>query len=376
MKVKFFITPVYPYGDDHYYHEIIALAEGFKALGHEVFSNHDYWFIPEQDQFLLNGNKSKDYDLGIYDYRYARSFEHLLFREGFPNFPNHAKLVLIDRNDGISPIWELNKTYVKAFDLIFSGNLFISKKYPSNVKPWAIGLTNRQMNYLDFHSGAEMKDQIGYNFRIGHNMRKVVFDNLQACDLPYQLVNEVTHKQQEVVEVLNKIDSSYNSASTGRHHPEYFNKLNTNLLFLTFGGYLEYKPIRYRPYNLESRISRKIYHLRARLERVLGLSDEHNYLVYQQDNFRFWEAMYSNNCPISLETEKWDYLLPENPVNGIHYIGITDLECSNVSDKLNKLRREEIKMIGSNGKQWAFQHYSPAAQAKRVLNSLNEEITN
>ena len=130
-----------------------------------------------------------------------------------------------------------------------------------------------------------MKDQIGYNFRIGHNMRKVVFDNLQSCDLPYPLVNEVTHKQHEVVEVLNEIDSSYNSASTGRHHPEYFNKLNTNLLFLTFGGYLEYKPIRYRPYNLESRISRKIYHLRARLERVLGLSDEHNYLVYQQDNF-------------------------------------------------------------------------------------------
>jgi len=370
VKVKFFITPVYPYGDDHYYHEIIALAEGFKGLGHEVFSNHDYWFIPEQSQFLLKGSKSTAFDLGIYDYRYARSFEHLLFRQGFPNFPNHAKHILIDRNDGISPIWELNKTYVKAFDLIFSGNLFISKSYPTKVKPWAIGLTSRQMKYLDFRSRAEMKDQIGYNFRIGHNMRKVVFDNLQACDLPYQLVNEVTHKQQEVVEVLNKIDSSYNSASTGRHHPEYFNKLNTNLLFLTFGGYLEYKPIRYRPYNFESRVSRKFFHLRARLERVLGLSDEHNYLVYQQDNFRFWEAMYSSTCPISLETEKWDYLLPENPVNGIHYIGITDLKCSNVSDKLNKLAREEIKMIGSNGKQWAFQHYSPTAQAKRVLNSL------
>ena len=370
MKVKFFITPVYPYGDDHYYHEMIALAEGFTELGHEVFSNHDYWSIPEKDQFLLKGNKSKDYDLGIYDYRYARSFEHLLFRKGFPNFPHHAKHVLIDRNDGISPIWELNKTYLKAFDLIFSGNLFISKSYPSNVKPWAIGLTSRQMNYLDNHLESEITDQIGYNFRIGHNMRKIVFDNLQACDLPYQLVNEVTHKQQEVVEVLNEIDSSYNRASTGRHHPEYFNKLNTNLLFLTFGGYLEYKPIRYRPYNLESRISRKIYHLRAKLERVFGLSDEHNYLVYQQDNFRFWEAMYSNSCPISLETEKWDYLLPETPINGQHELGITDLECLNVTEMLHNLSRDEISLIGSNGKQWAFQHYSPSAQAKRVLNSV------
>lgn len=373
MRVKFFITPVYPYGDDHYYHEMIALAEGFKELGHDVFSNHDYWYIPEQDQLLLKGSKSTDYELGIYDYRYARSFEHLLFRKGFSNFPPHAKHILIDRNDGISPIWELNKTYLNAFDLIFSGNLFISKSYPSNVKPWAIGLTNRQMNYLDFHLGEEMKEQVGYNFRIGHNMRKIVFQNFQACDLPYQLVNEVTHKQQEVVAVLNENDSAYNSASTGRHHPEYFMKLNANLLFLTFGGYLEYKPIRYRPYNLEARLNRKFYHLRAKLERALGWSDEHNFLVYQQDNFRFWEALYANTCPISLEFERWDYRLPEAPLNGVHYLGITDLKCSHVSDILNHLKKEEIKEIGSNGKQWVFEHYSPSAQAKRVLNSLNCE---
>lgn len=370
MKVKFFITPVYPFGDDHYYHEIIALAEGFKELGHEVFSNHDYWFIPDDKQFLLKGNKSKDYDLGIYDYRYARSFEHLLFRKGFPNLPKQAKHFLIDRNDGISPIWELDKTYLKAFDLIFSGNLFISKSYPTKVKPWAIGLTNRQMQYLDLNSGSDIKDQIGYNFRVGHNMRKIVFDNLQSSDLPFQLVNEVTHNQQEVVVILNEDDSVYNNASTGRHHPEYFNKLNTNLLFLTFGGYLEYRPIRYRPYNFESRASRKFYHLRARLERALGLDDEHNYLVYQQDNFRFWEAMYSNSCPISLHAEKWDYLLPETPINGLHYLGITDLKCAKVTETLHELTLEEIRLIGYNGKQWTSQHYSPAAQATRILNFL------
>jgi hypothetical protein len=370
MKIKFFITPVYPYGDDHYYHEIIALAEGFRELGHEVFSNHDYWFIPGQNQFLLKGSKSTDYQLGIYDYRYARSFEHLLFRKGFPNFPPHAKHVLIDRNDGISPIWELNKTYLRAYDLIFSGNLFISKSYPLKVKPWAIGITSRQMKYLDVNSGSELKDQIGYNFRVGHNMRKIVFNNLQSSDIPFQLVNEVTHAQQEVVGMLNEDDTVYNNSSTGRHHPQYFNKLNTNLLFLTFGGYLEYRPIRYRPYNLEARFSRKLYHLRAKLQRALGLSDEHNYLVYQQDNFRFWEALFSNTCPISLETERWDYRLPETPINGIHYIGITDLKCSEVSDMLNKLTREEIKMIGSNGRQWVSEHYSPAAQALRALNYI------
>ena len=43
MKIKFFITPVYPYGNDHYYHEIIVLAEGFLDLDYEIFGNVNYW---------------------------------------------------------------------------------------------------------------------------------------------------------------------------------------------------------------------------------------------------------------------------------------------------------------------------------------------
>jgi hypothetical protein len=169
--VKFFVTPVYPYGNDHYFHEIVALAEGFKELGWKVLGNCNYWFVPEDNQYLLQeDNETQDYELAIYDYRYARSFEHLLFREGFPNFDSHCKHVLIDRNDWLSPIWLRNPGY-KVFDLICAGNLYQNFSYPPNVKPWAIGLTNRIVKYIDLNRTTQKKKGNGFNLTVYTTMR-------------------------------------------------------------------------------------------------------------------------------------------------------------------------------------------------------------
>ena len=136
MRIKFFITPVYPYDNDHYYHEIIALAEGFEELGFTIFSNADYWWQPEKKCFLLAGNlEDTDYDIGIYSSRYVKSFEHLLFRKGYPSFEKKAINILIHRNSWISPYWR-NKQYFEAFDLICSGNLFSNINYHKKIKPW------------------------------------------------------------------------------------------------------------------------------------------------------------------------------------------------------------------------------------------------
>ena len=111
MKIKFFITPVYPYGNDHYFHEIIVLAEGLKELGHDVIGNVNYWQDYNSKNFLIEQSHEDNYDLAIYDYRYVKSFEHLLFRSGYPNFKLDAINILVDRNDWISPIWHKNSNY-------------------------------------------------------------------------------------------------------------------------------------------------------------------------------------------------------------------------------------------------------------------------
>lgn len=372
MKVKFFITPVYPYGDDHYYHEIIALAEGFKNLGHTVFANADYWYLPEPGQYLLQGSLSTDYDIGIYDYRYAKSFEHLLFRPAFQNFPKAAKHVLVDRNDGLNPIWAQRYEYFEAYDVILSGNLFLSKNYPAKLKPWAIGLTERQMNQIDSSAVQEIVPRIGFNFRVGHNMRKLVFENLSKADTQYPLEDLRTHQQtDDQINAGTDIDEHYNRQSTGRHHPKYFETLNSSLLFLAFGGYLEYKPILYRPYSILDKIRRKRFYLQAKLSRLMGYSTDSNFFVYQQDNFRFWETLYSNTCPIALHVSHWDYRLPVIPVHGEHYLGIGDLSCGDFVNDLQRMSESEIKEIGTSGRDFANQNYSPKAQALRVLEYLD-----
>ncbi len=250
MTIKFFITPVYPYGNDHYYHEMIALAEGFQELGYKIIGNCNYWWQPESQSFLINEDIEGDYDIAIYCRRYVLSFEHLLFRKGYPNI-NFKKInILNDRNDFISPIW-LNKHY-SVFDLILAGSMVKGLKVPSNVRPWAIGLTKRVMNSIDlfFNETNQIEPVIGYNFRVAHNLRKYVNENISLMAKKYPYKDKFTSPPNG----SDLIDAHYYKATTRRHVPEYFKSLNECLMFSSFCGYIEFLPKLYQPYNFFDKI--------------------------------------------------------------------------------------------------------------------------
>lgn len=372
MKVKFFITPVYPYGNDHYYHEIISLAEGFESLGVEIFGNADYWWQEEKQSFLIKESLVKDFDIAIYDYRYARSFEHILFRKGYPNFNKKKKHILIDRNDWLSPFW-LNNEHYKIYDLICAGNLYSNYQYPANVKPWAIGLTNRIMSYIDktYEDNIELDPIIGVNFRVSHNMRGYLLSNIKELDLKYQVTERFTDSLTQNDITLPKVDLSYWKQSTKRHNPAYFEILNKSLLFCAFGGYYETKPFRYQPYSFMDKVIRKKSYIKYKKlkEKKEDFSEE--IFIFQQDNFRFWEVLYANAVPINLNLKYWNFWLPEMPEEGKHYIGIKKLKATTLQEQLNRLSSDELKLIGEAGRKWVNDNYSPQACAKRILNYLN-----
>ncbi|MGZ3866105.1 MAG: hypothetical protein ACXVNR_06710, partial [Bacteroidia bacterium] len=298
-KIKFFVTPVYPYGNDHYYHEIIAAAEGFKELGYTVVGNADYWFIPEENKFLIPYEEGNDFDIAIYDYRYVTSFAHLLFRKGYPNFDKRKKHILIDRNDWISPIW-INNQHYDIFDLIFAGNLYTTEKYASNIRPWAIGLTNRIMNSIDrFYNEKQKKEfAIGYNFRISHNMRSLVYEGIKENVKKIPLKPCFTEK--EFTEEWTEADKFYSKTTINRHFPPYFNIINSIDVFMAFGGYHEYKPLAYQPYDFWTKLKRKPYFYYGKFLKALKKTETPALFVFQTDNFRFWEILYSASCPINL----------------------------------------------------------------------------
>ena len=370
MVIKFFITPVYPYGNDHYYHEIIAIAEGFTELGFKVTGNVNYWFQPEKQEFLIRENNYSDFDVAIYDYRYVRSFAHLLFRKNYPNFNFSKKNILVDRNDWISPVWE-QKEHYKIFDLIVAGNLFNNIKYPVNVKPWAIGLTNRIINQIDttYQKRTDITKAIGTNFRVPHNLRMKLLIGLKEniTKISFQdYFTEAPEKDEK------NIDYFYWINSSGRHHPQYYINLNRILLFTAFGGYYEYKPVLYQPYNFIKKIKRKPYYYYSKFLSALNKDISPACFIFQYDNFRFWEVLYSASCPINVNFESWSLKLPVNPEDGKHYLGIKKFDFKEFSARIEELSVDEMQAIGKAGRAWVFENYSPVAQAKRLLNYLNE----
>lgn len=370
MKIKFFITPVYPYGNDHYYHEIISLAEGFAELGYTVFGNTDYWWIPEENTYLIKGdNNNEDFDIAIYDYRYVTSFAHLLFRDGYPNFQKGKKHILIDRNDWIKPIWWNNKHY-NIFDHIFAGNLYNNIKYPENVKPWAIGLTNRIIKCINKFYDPNTKRELvtGYNFRIDHNMRGYVLNKLLANLKTYPAKEKFTSDN-----FSEESDKFYNMASTKRHSPEYYKTLCNTLCFMSFGGYYEFKPLKYHPYDTLDKFLRKPYYWRYKRLKNSGKDFSSEVFIFQQDNFRFWEVLYSGSIAVNLDLAFWNFKLPVMPVPNEHYIAIKSLSAESVEKDLSKLSEQNIKTISINARQWVLNNYSPKAQALRVLDQLNKK---
>lgn len=374
MTVKFFITPVYPYGDDHYYHEMISAAEGFEALGFKVIANADYWWIPEENRFLLNGTKSKEFDIAIYDYRYVKSFEHLLFRKGYPNFDKGKKHVLLDRNDWISPIWWKNPHY-DIFDLILAGNLFQSIHYPRNVRPSAIGLTNRIMNYLDknYSENSPQDHIIGYNFRVSHNMRGRLLQGIIDSDIKYPVESRFTDSISQDDIDLPEEDKKYWHQSSKRHNPAYFELLNKTLLFCSFGGYYETLPIIYQPYSFLDKIRRKPKYLKYNSLKKAGKDFSDEIFIFQHDNFRFWEVLYSGATAINLDLQYWGFWLPELPVSGEHYLGVKRLNADSLKKEINRLSPSEIFEISKKGRDFVIEHYSPKAQANRILRELGEK---
>ena len=360
MKIKFFIIPIYPYGDDHYFHEIIVLAEGFKALGHNIFGNVNYWQDFTSKQFLIQKSDSEEYDIAIYDYRYVKSFEHLLFRNSFPNFNQSSINILVDRNDWISPIWNNNPNY-KIFNLILGCHTVKGFKYPKNYVPWVMGISNRIIKSIDENESKLKENHIGHNFRVWHNLRKLFLNQINSSDSFYK-VKKLLSKEPD--EKINPEEYFYYLKTTRRHNNEYYKILNSSLLFLGIGGYVETLPKIYQPYSFFDKIIRKPSYLISKYNRL-----KYSY-VFQWDSFRMWELFYSSTCPIFLNFEKFNFVMPQTPKSNFHYLSIDNFNWSDFNKKLKKIPSHEIIEIGQNGKKWIIENYSPKALTEFLLSKI------
>jgi hypothetical protein len=355
MKVYFFCYPHGPANKSGYEHQIISIAEGLKLLNIDFSGNVNYWRNSvNEDDFLIK--EEKDIDLDSVD---AVVFSSALFYYKRLDLLNNDmfhskrkyKLIFLDTSDGlITP--GFNKQ-IRNVDFVLKSHFCKKHFYPKNFVPWQFGLTNRIINSVDPLPFEQRKDEVQVNFRVKHQLRKLIDKNVMESILEYYKPNNTIDIQQ--VTNFNGLDELFWHQTGRRHYPSYYLRLGQSKLSSAFGGYLQKS-------NFAN--NKRIFS-----DYAIWMDNTFNPKlfdrIYQFDSWRFWESLASGCCTLHLDFEKYGVNLPVMPKNKTHYLGI-DLE--NISAMKDVLKSKElVAEIGENGREWVLSNYSPKNIAERFL---------
>ena len=353
MRVYFFLRPQGPPESSNYQHCAVALGEGLRALGVPFCANVDYW--REKDGFLFRRDPAvvpEDCSIIITGDEYGQESPvpgHL--------FGGGRRTVHIDSSDG----WRTRAEApaYRRFDLVLRTHSNAHYRYPSNVRPWAFGLTERILSHssggLPFQERARA---LLWPFRVSHPVRSRASG--VRSDLSGRFPADDSVDAAPGPELLE--EHALWAATGRRHYPAFFSRLRQTMLCAAFGGY-------FAPGILgrtESLGERTLYAVCSRL-RVATRT------VMQFDSWRFWESLASGCLTLQLDYHRYGCLLPEMPVSRTHYAGI-DLAERDPSAWILDSSDEELASVACTGRDWAVEHYAPAPTARRLLRLLGERV--
>jgi hypothetical protein len=367
-KIQFFLAPTETLSRQFYFHDCIALAEGFRELGIEFRGNINYWQEPETTSFLIQqAADSFRSTINIFSIYYFQN-NPKKYSEIDPDKIN----IVLDTNDGIGIL--CYSPELQDADLILRAHYHREQSYPNFVKPWAFGLTHRIIRELQKTESLKPEERVFSSFRHDHNLRRLALAHMNPIIKNRYVIYEKTS------ESTMADDQISNEQTKGRHDRNYFQRLNQSLLTYCFGGNYQLKMPLYR--DLPSRLRKKWIQTREKLLRQMIRPQTYDeylnfiaryqqyYYINQFDSWRLWESLVSNSVPIHLDFEENGFVLPVMPENFKHYWGVTGLNFEQSAIALLEANRDHLETIAFAGKQWALKHYSPIAQAQRLLNYL------
>jgi hypothetical protein len=362
-KVFFYCVPAdYSDYDNPYPHMAVCLAEGFKELGIEFYSNVDYWKTSSGD-YLFRYNpevRAEDCSIVVLNHEWSHfSFKPL--PEVFLKKNSNCITVYLDADDGsITRSWQPE---YRLFDYIFKAHFNNRYKYPSNFHPWAFGLSNRIIKELEVlqKSQNERNRHILVSFRptarFNHSLRIYVYKKFLPSIqhvLPYKIQIENYDPKGEI-EAYHHIQWLQ---THGRHVPKYYQLLKQSAACACFGGFFV------TPYPLDHsfRSSRM-------LKRVLSVTGLKTNRIVQWDSWRFWESLAAGCASFHVDLNQYGCLLPVMPENWKHYVGV-DLDNNQATIDMINSDSSILERIGNEGRLWAMKNYSPRPTAERFLNTI------
>jgi hypothetical protein len=344
---------------------IVNLAEGFKELGVQYYSSNNYWRLyPDSDQYLIQHRSDvmpNDCDIVILERQWFE--ENGCLPKDLFNPSRKYITVYLDCADGITTSSWLPE--FRQFDFIFKTHYIKRFKYPSNIYPWAFGLSNRVLKEL-----IEFKEPIDKNGKILANFRH----NKHAHSVRKYIEKKFISKIGELFPIDSTIDDISIPPSdpyhhlrwmqTGRrHYPSYYKRLQESTACAAFGGFfLAPKLTDFNP---------RLSYYSSRVVDKLGVKTNR---IVQWDSWRFWESLAAGCVTFHLDFQKYGFVLPTPPINWEHYIGI---DLDNIHVSLEKIREqpELVERISIQGRNWAIQNYSPEAVSKRFLETVLSQGT-
>jgi hypothetical protein len=343
---------------DHmpYPHAAIALAEGLAPFGIEFYADRPYWRpFADRDKTLFRFDKRvspADCDLVLVDrqiFAYRQDIALNAVRQTAPR----AIRVLIDHTDflrrAVEPLYD-------DFDIVLEAHCRVDGRRQSNRNPWPFALTTRQIK-AGSGTGAfarrqwVMRDSFR-NTAYPHSAR--VFAKRRL----YPVLGDALPISVALHEPSPDPQDQLMWQQTGRRHAhDYFEDLKMVAACCCIGGW-------FVPYK-DWFPSRLLFPGR-RLLSLSGLSSRH---IVQWDSWRLWEAMACGAAAVHVDFQAYGMEFPERPENWTHYIGV-DLDRPHLARERLMDDPEILERVAAAGREWALAHYSPAAQAYRLLRLL------
>ena len=341
-RIYFFVNPLGPPTSADYQHCIISFAEGLQDLSICFDSNNNYYNLGDNQShshFLFNKKEiSTIDDYNKYDILVAGQTARIP-KNILTYSKRKYKTILLDWSDGINTYIKDNVAY---YDFYFKTS-YNKKLFPqANVYPLAFCLTNRIINTVNSIECSDDYEQrhntILYSHRIQHYIRQIMLRHYQKTPKIVYFFNDGFKEP-----TANTTEYLHWHQSGRRHNVNFYKTLLDSKICDCTGGYF------------------------AKFS-----SQSSSTYIYQVDSFKLWEAFAAGCVVICIDFDRYGIKLPFQPINGVHYIGITaDLgELNRLSCHIEN-NTIDLESIAKKGKEWALSHYSPKPFAEYIINTYN-----
>lgn len=347
------------------------MAEGLGELGVPFFGSSNYWKKPDGSWLIKKREKKTGQEADAvvvstgYLYwvqgqgrdQHGRLPDWILKRE------LRGKIVGMDFCDGyLSPI---TTKWSACFDIILRAHFNRRCWWPPQTRPWAFGLTERILTSAA-KCTTELSLKKGCLFAFGashgyaHGAREHAKKNLLA-EISSRM-SVITHQDKLTQPPSDLGERHLWFQCAGRHSSEYFRRLSSAQICAAFCGEL----VPALPYQPDYLVGGNRAQIKKAVWSFISWIQGNPARLIQPDSWRFWEALACGTIVLHHDAEETGWTLPISPIPFKTYLPVSpdkkNLELYSVLQN-----KKDLAEIAQQGKEWAFQNYSPNASAKRFL---------